>query len=127
MKKILLIITVLVLCFTLCSCAYSIDGIKSNLEKRDYEIIEFTEEELIEKNNELNYVYGGNGSIVKGFYGVNEAEYASVTVIEFQDKSDLTIMYKLVKESLEKGQSVDLSGYILVFGNEKSVNAALNK
>ena len=127
MKKVLSVFIVFVLCFTLCSCAYSADGIKSNLEKNGYVIENFTEEQLTERNNELKYVFGGSGSITVAFYGVNEKEKTSVTVLEFLDKGDLTIMYKQVKSSLEKGEKVDLSGYILVFGDEKAVDAALNK
>ncbi len=126
MKKLMSILIIFAFCLTMCSCAYSADGIKSNLKDAGYDIIDFDEARKTEMNNELKYSYRGSGSIINGFYGVNSVDSTSVTVLEFQNKSDLTIMYKMVKESLEKGESVDLSGYILIFGNEKGVKAALN-
>jgi hypothetical protein len=127
MKKILSLLLLFVFCLNLCSCAYSTDGIKTNLEKAGYSIIDLTEEQKTDLNNDLKYNYDGSGSIINAFYGVDYESKDSVTVLEFQNKSDLTIMYKLVKESLEKGQSVDLSGYILVYGAQNGVKAALNK
>ena len=127
MKKILSIFIILAFCLALCSCAYSADGIKSNLNKAGYDILDLTEEEKTDLNNELKYSYNGSGSIINAFYAVDYESKESITVLEFQNKSDLTIMYKLVKESLDKGQSVDLSGYILVYGSETGVKAALNK
>ena len=127
MKKLLSILIIFVLSLNMCSCAYSADGIKSNLKDAGYDIIEFDEERKTEMNNELKYSYRGSGSIINGFYGVSSADSTSVTVLEFEDKSDLTIMYKMVKESLKKGECVDLSGYILIFGDKNGVNVALNK
>ncbi|MBE6739642.1 MAG: hypothetical protein E7565_04920 [Ruminococcaceae bacterium] len=127
MKKVLSIFIILAFCLTLCSCAYSADGIKSNLSKSGYSVLDLTEEEKTDLNNELKYSYKGSGSIINAFYAVDYENKESITVLEFQNKSDLTIMYKLVKESLDKGQSVDLSGYILVYGSENGVKAALNK
>ncbi len=126
MKKFLSILIIFVMGFVMCSCAYSVDKVKSNLKNAGYDIIEFEDEQINEMNNELKYSYKGSGSIINGFYGVNDANSTSVTVLEFQNKSDLTIMYKMAKLSLEKGESVDLSGNILVFGDEKGVKAALN-
>ena len=126
MKKILSILIIFVIGFTLCSCTYSADKVKSNLKKAGYDIVEFEDEQKKEMNNELKYSYKGSGSIINGFYGVNNDDATSVTVLEFQNKSDLTLMYKMAKASLEKGEKVDLSGNILVFGNEKGVKAALN-
>ena len=92
-----------------------------------YDILDLTEEEKTDLNNELKYSYNGSGNIINAFYAVDYESKESITVLEFQNKSDLTIMYKLVKESLDKEQSVDLSGYILVYGSETGVKAALNK
>lgn len=125
MKKTVCLLIILILAITMCSCAYSVDFIKSNLKNSGYEIIDLQEQQIIEMNNELKYSYSGNGSIMSGFYAVNNKDSSSITVLEFQNKSDLTIMYKMIKESLEQGESVDLSGNILIYGNENGVKASL--
>jgi hypothetical protein len=84
------------------------------------------EERLNELNTELKYSYQGSGSIITGFYAVNNDTNGSVTVLEFQNKDDLTLMYKMAKDSINDGESVDLSGYVLVFGDKDGVKAALN-
>lgn len=126
MKRLLVLCVAFLFCFSLCSCSVSASRIQSNLEKAGYEIEEMEQDVLKERNNELTYNYKGNGSIIKGFFAYNEASRESVTVLEFTDKSDLTIMYKLAKQSIDsESESVDLSGYILVFGSKGGVEAAL--
>lgn len=125
MKKISLIFLAILLSFCLSACSLSVSRIQSNLVEEGYGIIEIDEQQLTEFNNELKYIHKGQGSIISGFYGVDEATGKSVTVLEFQNKNDLTIMYKMAKESINNSESVDLSGYILVFGDAQGVSAAL--
>lgn len=126
MKKFLTIVMAVIVCMSLSACSLSVSKIQSNLEKAGYTVIEIEAEQLAELNTELTYSYKGDGSIITGFYAVNNETSDSITVLEFGDKSDLTLMYKIAKETIEDGESVDLSGYILVFGNEAGVKAALN-
>lgn len=125
MKKISLIFLAILLSFCLSACSLSASRMQSNLVEAGYGIIEIDEQQLTELNNELKYIYKGQGSIISGFYGVDEATGKSVTVLEFQNKSDLTIMYKIARDSINDSESVDLSGHILVFGDAHGVSAAL--
>jgi hypothetical protein len=118
----------------LCSCALAPSKIKENLKESGYTIKEFSAEEIASLNNDLQYKFGGNGSIVSAFYGVNEnaddPQEDSVTVLEFSDKDDLTIMYKQIRlmfqEENKQNYKLDLSGNVLVYGFEKGVDAALD-
>lgn len=125
MRKIFSVALVAVICFIVSSCSFSASKIQSNLTKRDYSIIEIDENRLEELNNDLTYIYSGKGSIIYGFYAVHNESQKSVTVLEFSNKNDLTIMYKAVKETIGKDEAVDFSGYILVFGNADGVKTAL--
>lgn len=126
MKKIVSLCLAAVLCCLLCGCSVSYSSIQSNLKSADYTVIEMDEEKLNGLNTELTYSYGGSGSIVKGFYGVNNKTGEGVTVLEFNNKSDLTLMYKMAESSIEEErEAVDLSGHILVFGEKAGVKAAL--
>ena len=126
MKRLLVFVLMVVVCANFCGCALSTSRIQSNLSDTGYSIIEMDEERLNELNTELKYSYQGSGSIIKGFYAVNNDTNGSVTVLEFQNKDDLTLMYKMAKDSINDGESVDLSGYVLVFGDKDGVKAALN-
>ena len=126
MKKLVAISFIAVLCCLLCSCSVSYSTIQSNLRAADYTVIEMDEEKLNELNTELTYSYGGSGSIIKGFYGVNNQTNVGVTVLEFNNKADLTLMYKMAESSInEEIEAVDLSGHILVFGEKAGVKVAL--
>ena len=125
MKRLLTIVMVVLLCASLCACSLSTSRIKSNLIKNNYSIVEVDQEKMAELNSELKYSYKGEGSIINAFYAVDNETNNSITVLEFQNKDDLVLMYKIAKETLNVGESVDLSGYILVFGYEEGVKAAL--
>lgn len=126
MKKLLSVFLCLLVCFSLTACSLSSSRIQSNLEKAGYSVIEMEDEQRTELNNELTYSFKGHGSIIYGFYAVNNETRESVTVLEFENKDDLTLMYKAAKESIDKDtEAVDLSGYILVFGAKDGVEAAL--
>ena len=124
MKKLLTIVLMVVVCVNLCGCSLSTAKIQSNLTDAGYSIIEMDAERLKDLNTELKYSYQGSGSILTGFYAVNDNQ-KSVTVLEFENKDDLTLMYKIAKGSIQDGESVDLSGYILVFGDKDGVKSAL--
>ena len=125
MKKVLVCVFCLIICFSLTACSLTSSRMKSNLEESGYSIVEMTEEQMTELNNELKYTFKGNGSIIYGFYAVNEETKGSITVIEFENKDDLTLMYKAAKESIKKEtEAVDLSGYILLFGEKEGVKTA---
>ena len=126
MKRLLTIVMGVVVCACLCSCSLSASKIQSNLTEENYSVIEMDEERLTELNKELKYSYKGSGSIITGFYAVHNETKGSITVLEFQNKNDLTLMYKIAKESMQDGEDVDLSGYILVFGDQDGVKVALN-
>lgn len=141
MKKLSVMLLSVLLVFVLCSCGMSTSKIQSNLEKAGYEIKIATESEIATMNNDLKYSYGGKGTIVSVMYGFKEVIEetkneetgevftekinVSVQVVEFQDKDDLTTMYKEIRKQLDDNSKIDLSGNILVYGYESGVNAAL--
>lgn len=126
MRKLLSVLTAVFVCLSLSACSISASSIRSNLSDAGYTVIEIEAEQLKSLNEELTYNYNGKGVITSGFYGVNNENNESITVLEFEYSDDLTLMYKVAKKSIDSStQAVDISGNILVFGAKDGVKAAL--
>lgn len=122
-KRILAFGLVLILLFSLCGCGASFDSVKKNLEDNGYEINVYDEELLDEMQTNLTYIYKGEGKILNALSATNGAN--KITVIEFEKKSDLEIMYKELQVGLQGDEKMDFSANILVYGTPEALKTAL--
>lgn len=122
-KRIITLVSAVILICLLCGCAAKIDSSAKKLEKKGYTVNMYDAELLEKMENNMIYGYGGDGKILSAFSAVNENE--NVVVIEFSLKSDLEIMYRELSKGISQNEKIDLSGNILAYGTEKAVKTAL--
>lgn len=123
MKRALALLFCVIFTFTLCGCS-GIDSIKENLTKSGYTIDDMDENTISSLNDDVKYTYNGKGTVLRGFYGKGK-NGETVSVVEFADRDDMTLMYKQIKSALEDGQTIDIKGKIVVYGTKSGVKTAL--
>lgn len=122
MKKILSILCVIAIVFSLCGCA-SREGISKKLTKKGYTVTEYSETSVASYSENMT-AFDCIGGAVGGFYAVNE-ENEVVYVWEFEYREDRDIIYREIESQLTVNDVIDVSGNMVVYGTEKGVKDAL--
>ena len=90
---------------------------------KGYTVNVYNEELIGDMQDNLIYVYGGDGKILNALSATKEGQ--KVVVIEFENKSDLDIMYRELQKGLAETDKMDLSSNILAYGTPEAVKTAL--
>ncbi len=122
-KRILSLVSIIILLCLLCGCGVSVESSAKRLEKNGYTVNMYDASLIEDMQNNMIYGYGGDGKIYNAFSAVKGME--NVVVIEFSLKSDLEIMYRELSKGMSENEKIDLSGNILAYGTEKAVKTAL--
>lgn len=122
-RKVLSFSLVLISVLLLCGCSASFNSSKDNLEKKGYTVKVYDSELMTEMQNNMIYVYGGDGKILNALSATKDTE--NVVVIEFQKKSDLEIMYRELQSGISGSEKIDFSGNVLAYGTSDAVKIAL--
>lgn len=122
-RKFLACISIVLLICMLCGCGFSLDSSAKKLESKGYTVNKYDAQLIEEMQNQMIYGFGGKGKIINAFSAVKEEE--NVVVIEFENRSDLEVIYREMNRGVSKPEKIDLNGNILAYGTEKAVKLAL--